>query len=178
MDERPIGAAHPLVAHAVPSQVVDVAAVLAVDAHRHAGQHRRHLAFQRGEVARVHDRRAPLAEQPVEPRVELDPMAGRLVQRDEFDVVATNALRKCRRHLRQRHDRMPVRAGRHVVDQVDDAVLEAAGVEAVDDVDDQWRQRLIAGGLVEWREGLASRPHALRDVARPRPSPGFVASRA
>ena len=39
--------------------------------------------------------------------------------------------------LGQRDDRVPIALARHVVDEIDDAVLESADVEAVDDVNDQ-----------------------------------------
>ncbi len=106
--------------------------MLAVDAHRHTGQHGWHLAFQRGEVARVNDGRAQFAEQAQQLRVQPRAVAGRLVQRDELDVVTLDASAEFGRHLGQRDDRMPVGRGRHVVDQVDDTVLEAAGVEAIE----------------------------------------------
>src|SRR6185369_5341019 len=58
------------------------------------------------------------------------------VQLDEAHIVALHA-RAERRSLGERHDRVPPALARQAVQQVDDAVLEPADVEAVDDVRDQ-----------------------------------------
>ena len=61
-------------------------------------------------------------------------LAGRLAQRDEFDVLAVDALAKVG-HFCQCQNGMPIGLWRHVVDQVDNAVFQPAGVKAVHDVD-------------------------------------------
>ena len=91
LHERPVGAAHPLVAHARAVEVIHVAAMLAVDAHRHARQRSGYLAFECGQVARVHDRRAPFAEQLQQARVKLDAVARGLVQGKALHIAALNA---------------------------------------------------------------------------------------
>ena len=131
--------AHPLVAPAAAVGVGRVAAMFAVDAHRHARQSSGYLAFECGQVARVHDRRAPFAEQFQQARVELDAVARGLVKGKALDVAALNAAAEGRRHVRQRDDRVPIGRRREMVDQVDDTVLETTGVEAVDDVNYQGR---------------------------------------
>ena len=101
-----------------------------MDAHRHAGQPRRHHRLERRQVAGVDDGRAMLPEQPVEPRIKPHRMPGRLVQRDEFDAGGADAFAEIG-DFGQRNDGVPECMGGHVVDQVDDAVLEAADVEPI-----------------------------------------------
>ncbi len=58
-----------------------------------------------------------------------------LVQREELHIVAADSLAKIS-DLGQRDDRVPVGVGREMIDEIDDAVLESAHVEAVHHVRD------------------------------------------
>ena len=136
-DERAVQPAHELIALARTVQVADVAPVLAVDAHGDAREPRRHGRLERREVARVHDRRAPVADQPVKTREQLRRMPGPLAEREQLDARAPNALRKTGVDARQRDDGVPPRIVRQAVDEIDDAVLQPADREPVDDVQHQ-----------------------------------------
>ena len=59
------------------------------------------------------------------------------MQRDELDIGPPYAAGKTLTDFGQGNHRMPVRSRRHVVDEVDNAVFQAAGVETEDHVDDQ-----------------------------------------
>ncbi len=118
-------------------EIGDVPAVLAVDTDRNAGEAGGNRRLERGQVARVDDRRPQRAEQSQQLRIKLErrvrrscgargtsrrparPARGTSVT----SVSATTAWRKSR--------------GGHPVDEVHDAVLEAADVEAMDDVGDE-----------------------------------------
>jgi hypothetical protein len=110
--------------------------VLAVDADRRVGERRGDRRLERREVAGVHDRGLQLPEQPQQRRVDLEPVAVALADRVKAHLVPRDALPK-RRDLGQRDHGVPEIGGRHSVDQVHDAVLEAADVESVDDVGDE-----------------------------------------
>jgi len=62
-----------------------------------------------------------------------------LSERDEFDVGALDALGEFRCHVRERYDGVPPLARGHAIDDVDDAILQPADAELVDDVDDERR---------------------------------------
>ena len=68
-------------------------------------------------------------------------MTGWFVQRNELHIVTLDPFAKVG-DLGQGDDGMAVAVGRHVVDQVDDAVFQAAGIETVHDVGDE-RPRVI-----------------------------------
>ena len=139
--ERRVGAPHPLVAPVRTIDVVSVAAMLAMHAQRHAGPGGGRLHFQCRQVARVHHRRPAPLQQAHHLRVEARTVPRLLAQGNELDITPPNARREGVGHLGQRNDHVARRGTRHVVDQIDDAVLEAAGVEAVDDVADERRLR-------------------------------------
>jgi hypothetical protein len=134
--ERLVEAPHPLVGAVAAVQVAHVAAVFAMDAHRHAGGPGGYLHLQRREIAAVHDGRAQLAEQAVQARIQPEPMARRLLQRDELHIAATHALAEIS-DFGQRQHRMTVGGAGHVVDEVDHPVFQAARIETVDDMQDQ-----------------------------------------
>ena len=66
-----------------------------------------------------------------------DAVTGWLVQRNELYVVSLDPITKVG-DLGQGDDGMTVAVGWHVVDQVDDAVFQAAGIETVHDVGNEW----------------------------------------
>src|SRR5678815_2975637 len=83
-DERPVEAAHVLIAATRSIRIREVPAVLAVDANRNTRRPGRHGGLERREVAGMHDGRAQPAEQPIKPRVIAHQMARALVELDEL----------------------------------------------------------------------------------------------
>ena len=134
MHKRPVKTPHTLVRAVAAVEVTDVAAVLAVKAHRNPGGPSRRLNFQRGQVAAVHDVWPQAAKQLEEFEILPDPVAWRLVQRDKFNITALNTRAKVS-HFRQRNHGVPIGVRSHMVDQVDDAVFKPADVKAVHDMD-------------------------------------------
>jgi hypothetical protein len=63
-------------------------------------------------------------------------MAGRFVERDELNVIALDALAEIS-HFGKCDDGMTIMLSRHVIDQVDDAIFQSAGIEAIHDVGDK-----------------------------------------
>jgi len=135
--ERRVQAAHALIVAAGAVEVFHVATVFAMDAYRHARRPGAGLHLQRREVARVHDGRTPLPQQAPELGIQLGAMPRRLVQGHALDIVMAQSVPKIRQ-LRQCQHHVPVSAVWHVVDQVDNTVLQTADVESVDDVQHQW----------------------------------------
>lgn len=133
LHEGRIEPAQALVTRAAAVQVGHVAPVFAVDACGHPRRPGYRLHLQRGEVAGVHDGRAVRAQQLPQPRVQAGALARGFVQRDALDGRVVEAVAKVG-YLGQCHHHVAVGAARHVVDEIDDAVLQAAGVEAVEDV--------------------------------------------
>ena len=84
--------------------------MLAMDAHRHPRRPGGQLHLQRGQVAAVHNLRAQLAEYLEQLGVLPKALPRRLVQRDEFNVAALNAILEIS-HLGQRQHRVPVGIG-------------------------------------------------------------------
>ena len=76
--ERTIEPAHAPIRAAGAVEVLDVAAVLAVDAHRHPGDHAGTTCFERRQIAGMHDRGRELAEQPKQARIVANAWPGRL----------------------------------------------------------------------------------------------------
>ncbi len=112
----------------------------------------------------MHDGRAQLAEQRrSKPRIQPDGVTRRLAQRHELHVVALNASTELGRDLGQCHHGVAVRRLRHVVDQVDDPVLQSAGVEPEEQMHHQ-------GRTLGWRRGAtaASREHGHRSTTQVR----------
>ena len=136
-DEGTVGAPQPLELAPRAARIGDVPAMLAMHARGHASGPGRHHRLERGEIAGVHDGRAMRAEQAVELRVEPGAMAGRLVQRDEADVLAPDAAAEGLGAVGERHHGVAEALGRQMVDQVAHAVLQAADIEAVHDVHHQ-----------------------------------------
>jgi hypothetical protein len=95
--------------------------------------------MRHGTPAALHDGRAQLPQQAPQLRVQLHALAWWLVQGDAIDVSTLQAQAEVG-DLGQRDHHMPVGIGRHVVDQVDDAVLQTSGVEAVEDMGNERRQ--------------------------------------
>ena len=127
-------------------------------------------------LRRVHDGRAHLAEQRmrgVDRACSAWP--GRLCSATNCTSCARHAAAEVR-DVRERDHRVPVRVARQMVDEVDDAVLEPAYVEAEHDVrDERARDRdrsIIARALVSASmasmAGPASRTNARRAPLRPR----------
>ncbi len=84
----------------VPSVIVDIAAVLAVDARRHPGKPRGRNGLECCEIAGVDDRRAHRAEQPHQRRIEPQCVARRLAERDHRHVAARDAATRTRDRCR------------------------------------------------------------------------------
>ena len=127
------------VARGLAGRVVHVPAVLAVHACGHAGGPGHGLHFERGDVARVHQRRAQAAQQPPQRRVRRQPEPGRLVQRVEVDIVAAQAPLEAGQAGQTDHGvAIPLRG--QTVQQVQQAVLQTAHLEAVHDVHQQRRR--------------------------------------
>src|SRR2546430_17418054 len=137
--ESTVKPAHIAVAPPASRGIVDVPAVLAMDAHRHARRPGRHAGFQRRQISGVHDGRAKLLEQAIQPRVFAHQVARGLVELDVAHIRSLDPPGEFRRDLGQRDDRMPPTIRRHAVDQVDDSVLEPANAKTINDVDDEWR---------------------------------------
>jgi len=135
-DERAIQTAHHAVLAATPGRIRGIPAVLAMDAHRNAGRAGRHRGFERCEIAGVHDGWRELPEQAVKTRIKPPRVARRLVQLDEGHVVTHDAPAKLRRTRGQRDDCMTEGVHGQAVDQIDDAVLQTAGLKAEHDVRD------------------------------------------
>ena len=131
--KRPVKTAHTLVTLAVAPQVARIMAVLAMQANRHARRPGGYLHFQRRQVAAVHNVRTQLPKQPKQFSVLPDAVAWRFVQGNKADIGGHNALAKISDVGQSQHG-VAVGIGGHVVDQVDDAVLQPTGVKAVHDV--------------------------------------------
>ena len=116
------------------AQVVHLPAVLAVHAGRHAGGPGGQLRFQRADVAGVDQVGLQLAQQPPDSGQVARQRAGLALERNDLDLGVGDALGD-RPHAGERHDGVPVALRRQRVHQVDQAVLHAAGVQAMDDVD-------------------------------------------
>ena len=74
-------------------------------------------------------------------RIEAHRVTRHLVQGDAAHVIAGDSRGELRIDIGERHDRMTPGLRGKPVDQVDNAVLQAADRQAIDDVDDQWRHR-------------------------------------
>ena len=159
-DDGAIGAAQPLELAPGTLRIRHVPAMFAMHPCWHPGKTRRHHAFERGKVARMHHCGAPLAEQPIQARIKFDAVAGWLVQRQKFDVSPGDALAKRWRAVGKRHHRMTKALGRHAVDQVDDAVFQPTDVETVNEVHHQ-RPCIAHEALPTRRSKPASVPDAV-----------------
>jgi hypothetical protein len=95
-----------------------------------------HLDFQRTQIARVDDSRTYFAKQVVQLPVLPQHMTRRFAQTDKFNVTALDAAAEIGR-FGQSQNHMAVFMWRHVVDEIDNAVLKPAGVEAKHDMNDQ-----------------------------------------
>jgi hypothetical protein len=113
--------------------------MLTVHANRDACSPGGSRRFEGRQVPCVHDGGPELAEQAEEFGVLPHAMAGRLVQGQRNDVVASKALLEFG-HLGQCKHRVPIGPGWHAVDEVDDTIFQTADVEAIDDVQHQWRR--------------------------------------
>ncbi len=114
--------------------------MLPVNACGDAGHPCRNLRLQGGQVARVDDRWASVAEEAEDARIELQQMAWALAQRNVFHIRSLDAFAEVSGDFCECEDRMAPTVRRQPVDQVNDAVLEAPGGERVDDVNDELRR--------------------------------------
>src|SRR3569832_1213893 len=119
-------------------QVEHVAPMLAMDGGVHAGGSGDELRFQRGQIAGVHQIRFELAQQSPQPHGPAEPMSRRTVQGMELDRLRREALAKIA-IVGERTHGMPVALRRQGIEQVDLAVLHAAGIETVDDMHEENR---------------------------------------
>ena len=85
----------------------------------------------------MHDRGPQLPEARDEPRVVPMQMSGTFLERCIVHIVAFDAAPELVRDLRQGEDGVAPAVLRETVDEVHDAVLEAAHREAMHDVDDE-----------------------------------------
>ena len=68
--------------------------------------------------------------------VEPETVAGCFVERDELNVVALDALAEVS-DFGEGNDGMAIAIGRHVIDQVDDAIFQSACIETIHDMGDK-----------------------------------------
>src|SRR3569832_1838691 len=116
-------------------QVEHVAPMLAMDGGVHAGGSGDELRFQRGQIAGVHQIRFELAQQSPQPHGPAETMSRRTVQGMELDRLRRDALAKIA-IVGERNHGMPVALRRQGIEQVDHAVLQAAGIETVEEMHD------------------------------------------
>ena len=110
--------------------------MLTMDANWYTGRPGNRLNLERGEIAAVHDGGAQLPEQLEKLGVLPDAVARRLVQRDVLHIAPLDALVElC--HLSQRQNGVTIGMLWHVVDQVDNAILQTTGIKAVHHVQHQ-----------------------------------------
>ena len=134
--ERPEDAPEEVVPAVGAVQIERVPAVLAVHPRPHAGKRRDELALERGEVAGMDEVGPELPQGAPEAQVERGVLAGPLVQRVERHVARADSLTVIGESVEADH-RMPVPVPGDVVQQVHHAVLQAADVEAVDDMSNE-----------------------------------------
>jgi hypothetical protein len=116
-----------------------------VNATRDARDARWEQCIESRQVARVHDRRPEPAAKRVDPAAHAPDADPGPLERDELDVLPRQAPAKFG-HVLDACDRMPESRVTQPVVQVDDPVGEAAGGEAVDDVqDERWRVGATCG---------------------------------
>ena len=127
-DERSVEAANPTILAVRSVEIADVATVFAVHAYRDTREPCRDRRLQRGQVARVHDRRRKFAEKSEQARVEPHAVARFLVQREVLDVAASDSSSEIG-DVGERNDRVPICLGGQMADEIDDAVLESADIE-------------------------------------------------
>ena len=137
--KRPIHSAHHAVAASPAVGILLAPPVLAVNSHRHAGRPGRDGGLQRGEIARMHDRRLEPLKQPIQARIVAQEMARLFSELDIDDVVALDALGKLVADFRERNDGMAPAFVRQAVHQIDDAVFETSDAEPVDNMHDERR---------------------------------------
>src|SRR6516164_1602051 len=106
-DERSVQPPHVAVALALSFRILNVPAVFAVNAYRHARGPRGNHRLECREIASVDDRRVELLTDPIEARVIADEMARPFRKRDATHVVALEPLRELGRNIGQRDDRVP-----------------------------------------------------------------------
>jgi hypothetical protein len=92
--------------------------------------------FERGQVSGVDNCWLELPEEAVKFRVNPECVTGAFIQADEVDVGTVNPLLEFR-DFGKGNDGVAIGLYRHVIDQIDDAILKTAGVETVHDMDDQ-----------------------------------------
>ena len=107
-----------------------------MQARRNPRQGRHELRFQGVEIAGVDQVGLEFAQQAVELPVPAERMAGRLVQVDKCHIVALDPVTELGM-VGQADDHMAKTFARQAVDQVDQAVLQAAGAEVVDHMGEQ-----------------------------------------
>jgi hypothetical protein len=133
MDQWAVQTAQPLVLAVAAIRIVHVPAVLPVYAAGYTGQPGRDLRLETADVPRVHDARPNPAKQPVQapPAPQVLPRA--LMHLVNLDIAAHDALPEVGR-LGEAYDRVPISISRHLVHQVDDAVLQATDLQPIDHV--------------------------------------------
>ncbi|MCY1379611.1 hypothetical protein D9M69_673480 [compost metagenome] len=104
------------------------------------GQRRHGHEFQGRQVAGVHHVGFEAAQQTVRLGVQGEGLPRWLVEADDVDVFAFDALDKLVVRIGDGHHGVPELTVGQVVDELDDDVLETAGGETVDEVND------VAGG--------------------------------
>jgi len=140
--ERSVQASYVAVAAPAAIGILPVPAVLAVYPHRYTRRPCRHGCFQRAEISRVHDCRAKLVEQAVEARIVAHEVPRALVELDELHVGPLHALCEAPRDPCERDDRVAPALGGHAVQEVHQAVFQAAYRKAVHHVSDERGLRL------------------------------------
>ena len=90
----------------------------------------------------MHDSRRMLDKMTEKPRVKLDAVTRRLLERDELDIFTLDPGAENRIAARQRNDLMTKQIHVHSVNQVHDAVFKSSDVKAIDDVHHKWTTSL------------------------------------
>ena len=99
------------------------------------------MNFKFGQITAVNNCRTELTEKLEELGVEPEAMTGGFVEREKQNVVALDALAEIS-YFGECNDCVTVAVCRHVIDQVDDSIFQAAGIESVHHMDDQ-RTRVV-----------------------------------
>ncbi len=136
MDERAVQAAQQSRSWLGPFQVVHIPAVFAVDSAWNTGHKGRGQGVEARQVAAVKDRRATGLERRMNAPIQLQRGQRRPSHREHLDVRPLDPIPEIREIL-DAHHAMAIAIARHPIDQVDDAVLQPAHPQVVNDVNDE-----------------------------------------
>ena len=86
----------------------------------------------------MHDPRTEASQDPPDTRIQAEVMPFAFLQSDHRHVVPSEAIPEVG-EIRQAHDGMPIPLGRHVVDQIDQSILQAPDPQPMDHMNHQRR---------------------------------------